>query len=335
MARQRPWLKGMATAASVAVAVMVVWVSPVDAVFTPTKKAIRKIAKKVANKVSTSQIEALVPGIATGIANAAATAAANAVQADLVAHKSAGEHSRIQVAPSSEVVAVDVTGGSFGLRLTNASADAVRVLESGDDGIQIGSSPDYPNYGVYIPAPGVSTYGLWPNTAQAAGEWALFTVDKISAGNVSASSQTTLARVAESESLQAGDVVSAVGVGAPISGAGQALPLVEAATTATAWGIIGVVESRMALVSLSGKGERGLHSRPGPAGPGDLVAVTVLGVAEVRVVSDLHVSPGQPLAVAGRGSVRSLDTVSGQPSVGIALGAPDARGTVPVFVDPR
>nr|HMT20976.1 hypothetical protein [Promineifilum sp.] len=84
---------------------------------------------------------------------------------------------------------------NYSLVISNTTgSDGIRVLDTGDDGIQIGSDPDVPNYGVYIPSPGVATYGLWPNTANATGEWALYTVDKIKAGNVVANAFSLVAR---------------------------------------------------------------------------------------------------------------------------------------------
>ena len=59
MVRQRPWFKGMASAAALAVAVMVVGMSPVSAAFTPTKAKIKKIAKNIAKK----QVNAILPTI--------------------------------------------------------------------------------------------------------------------------------------------------------------------------------------------------------------------------------------------------------------------------------
>ena len=71
-------------------------------------------------------------------------------------------------------------------------SDGIRILDTGDDSIQIGSPPDVGNYGVYIPSPGVSTYGLWSNTANASGEWALYSVDNIQAGNAVSYTHLTL-----------------------------------------------------------------------------------------------------------------------------------------------
>src|SRR5687768_13256388 len=114
--------------------------------------------------------------------------------------------------PAGAQVGIDISSADFGVRVTTTGSDAIRILDSGDDGIQIGADPDYPNYGVYIPSPGVSTYGLWPNTANASGEWALFTVDNIQAGNVSIAGLSLVARVGDAGEVDVGDIVAASGV---------------------------------------------------------------------------------------------------------------------------
>jgi hypothetical protein len=102
----------------------------------------------------------------------------------------------------------------YSLVISNTTgSDGIRIYDTADDGIQIGSAPDYPNYGVYIPSPGVSTYGLWPNTENALGEWALYTVDKITAANVLASAVSLVAQVTGPEALTTGDVVAVAGLG--------------------------------------------------------------------------------------------------------------------------
>lgn len=103
----------------------------------------------------------------------------------------------------------------YSLVISNTTgADGVRILDTGDDGIQIGSDPNYPNYGVYMPSPGVGFYGLWPNTSEANGEWALFTVDNIEAGNVFAQAYSLVSQVTGPEPLQVGDLVAVTGVAA-------------------------------------------------------------------------------------------------------------------------
>ena len=112
-------------------------------------------------------------------------------------------------------------------------SDGIRVLDTGDDAIQLGSDPANSNYGVYIPSPGVNTYGLWPNTANASGEWALYTLDNIEAGNVVANAFSLVARVSGTTPLEAGDVVAVTGAGEALPGGHNALPLVQQADQAT------------------------------------------------------------------------------------------------------
>lgn len=240
---------------------------------------------------------------------------------------------------------LDVTSSALGISVTTTGTDAIRILDSGDDGIQIGSNPSYPNYGVYIPSPGVSTYGLWPNTANASGQWALYTVDNIEAGNVAAASFHLLARLADSLELEPGEIVSAAGVGAH----DEAYPATTVAVrraAASAEGIVGVVHSRLDWVEPMGKeGEKALESAPGAAQPGDFVLLTVLGVQRVKIDAGLVIQQGQRLTVGEReGRARPLRTrrvdgltlTEGTPAVGIALEATSGvEDSVLVFVSLR
>jgi hypothetical protein len=227
-------------------------------------------------------------------------------------------------------------------------SDGVRVLDTGDDGIQIGSDPDYPNYGVYIPSPGVTTYGLWSNTSEASGQWALFTVDNIEAGNVVANAFSLVARVTGPDALTAGDVVAVTAAGESLPGGHYPLPMVRRADQATYNGVIGVVESRMVWEVAPGKeeeGEESLHSADGPARPGDYVSLIVYGVAEVKVSPNSTITAGQRLTASDlSGQARALQTrevdgmmvTEGAPVIGIALAAPaTGQETIPVFVTLR
>ncbi|MCC7355055.1 MAG: hypothetical protein IT330_15025 [Anaerolineae bacterium] len=238
---------------------------------------------------------------------------------------------------------------NYSLLISNTTAaDGIRVLDTGDDAIQIGSNPDIPNYGVYIPSPGVSTYGLWPNTSNALGEWALYTVDDIQAGNVLASALSLVARVNGSQPLNPGDVVAVTGMGEPVPGGQSALPLVALADSKIASGIIGVVKSRMVWELAPGKEEEGamaMHSAPGAAQAGDYVSLVIYGITEVKVDPDASITVGQRLTAAELpGRVRALRTetlngmvvTEGAQVVGIALVAPvEGQDTIPVFVTLR
>ncbi len=234
----------------------------------------------------------------------------------------------------------------YSLVISNTTgSDGIRVLDTGDDSIQIGSPPDVANYGVYIPSPGVSTYGLWPNTANALGQWALYTVDNISAGNVVAAAFSLVAKVTGPDALTVGDVVAVTGVADPLPGSQPYLPLVRLADDTRFTGVIGVVESRMVWEPAPGKEEESLHSADGPAQPGDYVSLVIYGVAQVKVDPGATIAAGDRVTASDlAGRVRTLQTrtvegmlvTEGTQVIGIALAAPTTdQGTIPVFVTLR
>ncbi|MCA9999942.1 MAG: hypothetical protein KDE56_29465, partial [Anaerolineales bacterium] len=235
-----------------------------------------------------------------------------------------------------------------GVLIANAAVDGVQVADSGDDGVQIGSGAQSSNYGVYVPAPGVAYDALLVSTANASGEWGLFTLDKIYAANVTSNSMTLLAQVTGEQALSPGELVAAAGVAEPLSGSPTMLPLVRPADP-TAWaGVVGVVESRMVLEPPAGKEDNSdlvFHSVAGAAQPGDYVALMVYGVAQVKVAETAVIQTGQQLTLAEvAGTARALRTVQvdgvtlteGSMVVGIALAEPTADSdTIPVFVTLR
>lgn len=233
------------------------------------------------------------------------------------------------------------SGPEYGLEVHNVITDGVRIYETGDDGIQIGLDPDYPNYGLYIPSPGVSAYGLWPNTTEPNGEWALYTVDRLAAGNATVGSLSLVAQVGAG-ALDAGDVVAAAGVAEPLAGGTSRMPLVVAADGGGAVGVIGVVESRMVFEAPAGKDEPALQRADGPARPGDYVSLVVYGVADVKVAGAIGAgdrltaadSPGAVRRLETR-SVEGMEVAEGAPVIGVALEAADGAQTVPVFVSMR
>lgn len=251
---------------------------------------------------------------------------------------------------------VPATGGlrigpalNYSLVISNTTgSDGIRILDTGDDAIQIGSNPDIPNYGVYIPSPGVSTYGLWSNTSNASGEWALYSVDNIQAGNVFASAYTLVTRVGGKDGLAPGDLVAVTGMSEPIPGGTEALPSVVLADAENFNGVIGVVSSRMIWAPAPGKQDEGamaMQSAPGAAQPGEYVALTVMGVAQVNVDPAAPIAPGDRLTASSLpGSARALLqrqvegmlVSEGAPVIGVALQAPVAgQSTIPVFVSLR
>jgi hypothetical protein len=234
----------------------------------------------------------------------------------------------------------------YSLVISNTTgSDGIRVLDTGDDSIQIGSPPNVANYGVYIPSPGVSTYGLWSNTSNALGEWALYSVDNVQAGNVVASAYSLVTRVTGAAPLSPGDLVAVTGVTGAIPGGSTPLPLVVLADSLTNTGVIGVVKSRMVWEVAPGKeqeGEMSLHSADGPAQPGDYVSLIVYGVAQVKVSPGAQIAAGERLTASGlAGTARALQkqevngmlVTEGASVIGIALAAPVAgQDTIPVFV---
>lgn len=234
----------------------------------------------------------------------------------------------------------------YSLVISNTTgADGIRVYDTGDDAIQLGSDPDNSNYGVYIPSPGVNNYGLWPNTSDPGGNYALFTVDNIEAGNVVANAFSLVARVTGATSLEVGDVVAVTGAGEALPGGHVDLPLVRRADQATYNGIIGVVAGRMLWAPAPGKEEHSLQAAGGPAQPGEYVSLVVYGVAEVKVAPDSGIAAGRRLTASDvEGRARALQTrqvdgmtvAEGAPVIGIALAAPSpGRDTIPVFVTLR
>lgn len=237
----------------------------------------------------------------------------------------------------------------YSLVISNTTgSDGIRILDTGDDSIQIGSPPDVANYGVYIPSPGVSTYGIWSNTANASGEWAFYSVDNVQAGNVFAHAYSLVAKVTGQTALTPGDVVAVDGLAEALPGAHNALPLVRLADDRQFTGVIGVVTGRLVYGVAPGKeaeGEMSLQSGPGPAQPGDYVALTIYGVAEVKLQPGTAVQAGERLTAAtAAGQARPLQTrtlegmvvTEGAQSIGVALESAAAGQTsVAVFVTLR
>jgi hypothetical protein len=189
---------------------------------------------------------------------------------------------------------------------------------------------------------------LWPNTQEASGEWALFTVDNIEAGNVVANAYSLVAKVTGDTPLTSGDVVAVTGMADPIPGSTNSLPLVRLADAETFSGVIGVVNRRMVWEVAPGKeaeGEMSMHSTDGPAQPGDYVSLTLFGGAHVKVDPNTVIAPGDRLTASSvAGTARPLRTetlngmvvTEGSQVIGIALAAPvEGQDTIPVFITLR
>lgn len=155
-----------------------------------------------------------------------------------------------------------------------------------------------------------------------------------------------------SDPLTPGDLVAATGATPGLPNTSNLVPRVRLADAKTRAGAIGVVDGRMALQPVPGKAGsddqpvRELHSVPGPAKDGDYVALTVLGVAQVKIDATAGSdAAGQRLTAAEvPGHARALRTkllddmvvAERAPVIGIALAAPNqATDTIPVYITLR
>jgi len=235
------------------------------------------------------------------------------------------------------------SAANHGIEVGNSQNDGLRITDAAGDGIQIGDGINFPATGLRIPSPGTAGDALLPNTSDASGQWALFTTDDIQAGNVFLSAQTLMAVVGGDQPIAPGAVVEAIGLAEAIPGANERLAQVRLAGAAAS-NVVGVVSSRMALTALpDGDGDQVMRSAQGVAQPGDYVAITVLGVAQVQVQAGEAVQPGQRLTVSATpGHARALRTVQVEgvrvdesgPTLGVALEAPK-DGLVWVLVNPQ
>ena len=245
---------------------------------------------------------------------------------------------RLTIGGNTGLTIGDVSTG-FGLYINNTgTSDGIRIDDAGDDGIQIGNSV-FPNYGLFMPEPGVTFTGLWPNTGNVSGEWALYTVDKIEAGNVAMGSLSLVAQVTGDGNLSVGDVVAVAGMTNPLPGGATQLPLVQLASGSEA-GVVGVVESRMVYENAPGKDVPMLQSAEGEAKPGDYVLLTIYGIAQLKVNGP--VQTGERLTASDLAGVarvlqsqviNGMTITEGSQVIGIALTSnTDGQGTISVFV---
>lgn len=197
------------------------------------------------------------------------------------------------------------SAGSYGLTVGHATYDGVFIVSADNVGLNV----QLAETGAYVASAGwngmvveaangdgmrvvgAANNGMYANTTQASGEWGFYTPDKVYASNVLLESVSLVAQVSGAESLTPGDLVMAAGIADPLPGSTAHLPQVQAAAGA-AGGVIGVVEGRLALTARPGPasalGESAaqapeLHRAAGPARPGDYVALTVVGAAQVKV----------------------------------------------------
>jgi hypothetical protein len=238
---------------------------------------------------------------------------------------------------------------NYSLVISNTTgSDGIRILDTGDDAMQIGSNPDIPNYGVYIPSPGVSTYGIWSNTSNASGQWAFYSVDNIQAGNVFATAYSLVTQVAGTAPLSPGDLVAVSGVSGPLPGSNVPMPLVRLSSAGDYNGVIGVVSSRMLWQVAPGKedtGEMSLQGAEGAAQPGEYVSLVIYGIADVKIEPSAQISAGERLTASSmdglarplkQQEINGMLVTEGAPVIGVALSAPvPGQETIPVFVTLR
>jgi hypothetical protein len=237
-----------------------------------------------------------------------------------------------------------------GILVVRAEDDGYKLLSSADDGAQFGDGglSVFPSFGLYVPPPGVPNTALLVNTANSNGEWALDTPDKIRSANVTLNTLTLYAQVDGSDALARGDLVAVSGLANRLANSPTDIPLVRLADENDWSGVIGVVEGRLELKAPPGKEDEGvlsLYSAPGSAKPGEYVALTVFGVAQVKLDPSLTVAVGERLTTASlAGHARSLQSrivdgmavTEGAPIIGILLAPPNPdTGLAEVFVTLR
>jgi hypothetical protein len=223
--------------------------------------------------------------------------------------------------------------GQTGVLVEESAWNGVVIEKAGGDGVR---------------ATGTTYNALYGDTAKANGEWGVYTPDKIRGSNVTFNTLSLIAQVTGPEPLTGGDVVAAQGVAPPLRRGDAAVPLVRLA--GAGGGVVGVVEGRMVLMDIpSPEGVEvparapELRSAEGPARAGDYVALTVLGVAQVKVGAEAGIPAGTRLTAGDRGLARALETVvvdgvtlaESAPSLGITLDEPDGDGFVWVLVNPQ
>lgn len=244
-------------------------------------------------------------------------------------------------------VVVNSAVNNSGVFVGWAGYNGVSVWSAGNDGVSVNSASWD---GVEVGAAGWN--GVYAHTTQENGQWGFYTPDRIFGIIGMFSAVSLVAQVTGSGSLTVGDLVAVVGRAESLPASAAPLPLVRLADD-TFTGIIGVVESRLALTSEPSRqvsaGETSvvpkvpqLRNTDGPAHAGDYVAVTVLGAAQVKVDSAATVEAGQRLTVSNQpGHARALRTVQvdgvtldeGGPTLGVALEAAK-DGLVWVMVNP-
>jgi hypothetical protein len=279
------------------------------------------------------------------------------------------------VAKTGSAAAYVGSANHNGVEIGNAEHDAVYVDSAGDDGLRVcrtgsATSCSYNTLdngveignaagdGVLVLAAGYN--GVWAHTTRPGHDYGFYTLDRIYAGTTLLQSLSLVAQVDGPDALTPGDLVAAAGVADPLPGSLLHVPLVRLAG-GKSLGLVGVVETRLALEQagelLPADDDSApieplppeLHSAEGPAQPGDYVAITIYGAAQVKVDGAAAIEAGQRLTASSTpGQARALRALKVQladgagaadmfetaPVIGVALDAP-RNGLAWVLVNPQ
>lgn len=233
-----------------------------------------------------------------------------------------------------------VDAGQDGVEVTSADEDGLRVMSAGMDGVHISSA---------------NQDALFANTADEYGEWGLNTPDWVqAAGYATVGSLALVARNGGDTALEPGDVVTAAGLDAPLSGTRSPVTVVRQADARRGGAAAGIVSRRFVIEQVTDEGAGDgapepasywrMHSTEGAAAPGEYLLLVLLGPCQVKVdTSGGAIRPGDMLAMSthrGRATRAQSLTVQGVTfyppgtTIGTALsGLEDESGLVWVLVD--
>jgi hypothetical protein len=216
-----------------------------------------------------------------------------------------------------------VSSSSNAISITTAGVDGINIASAGEDGIHIGTCTwdgihinNPSDNGVEVTSAGSDA--IYGNTDDTNHEWGVNTPDKMYAGFGYYPTKMGMYGInAGSGSLQPGDLVCiAGGYEEDALGEGEfsALNVVKANARNSA-AIFGVVESKVSIhekVQVFAEGvaetQKSFRSAEGDVRPGDYLAITVFGPADVKVDSREMIRAGELLAAAD-GVARGVRTV--------------------------
>jgi len=227
------------------------------------------------------------------------------------------------------------TEGS-GLWVGQADNDGIYVYSANDCGVQV-----YDAYNGFecISASSAAFIG---NTDDAAGEWGVYTPDKIYGSNVTSRSQSTYVRNTGSESLEAGDIVCiSGGFAEDVLGENEITANIEKANSRNSHAVFGVVEYKVSIKEEAderneGRALKSFEHADGRISNGDYLSVIVFGIADVKTDGRSNIEAGQKLTISdNNGKTRSINQDDNW-TVGIlgkSLEDSNGKDTVKVFVN--